>query len=182
MNLKNSLECKPAAVNHMQPLAPVACAPKCVGTVTVIHDEIQILDIPNKKEETMYTIEQTRQNHLVDRLMRANRAKAAELRKQFYLEDDEAPRYAKDVVERILAGKYVLPSEDEQKKARDYYGHSFETIITWRDPAHPADQAGFEAAKEKLDKAYTAAKDLIIVKDADEGLAALQAFEKATFH
>jgi hypothetical protein len=90
------------------------------------------------------------------------------LRKMFNIGNDEPPKSAIELVKRIKAGKYVLPSEE------DDYGWA---SIMWRDPAAKADHDGFNTALAALDKEKQFVVDSIIVEDKDIALVAVRAFE-----
>lgn len=93
------------------------------------------------------------------------------LQTQFGLKDDSAPRTAADVVARIQAGKYVLPSKDA-----DYGVQS----ITWRDPSVVKDTAGYEVAYKALKTVRTSTIDQIMA-DETKALGAVDAFEAWTY-
>lgn len=141
--------------------------------------------VPQKQEEAnMYaqiqtsSPEQDARAHLRDRLRTVKYETQAKLRKDFGLDDDEAPRTPKELAERLASGKFIVKHANDEKQPSLY---SVSSYIRWRDPAVKEDQAGYDKAKEKLSKAYTEAKDVIIVKSPEEGLKALQGFEKAKF-
>jgi hypothetical protein len=100
------------------------------------------------------------------------------LRVQFYLDDDAPPKSVREIVARIKDGKFEMPAE---KDDNNWNGNPIWNI-RWRDPSKPADHKGFDAAEKKLEEAFTAAKDQIMVMDAATGLKALQEFESFTVH
>lgn len=96
------------------------------------------------------------------------------LPKKFGLQDDDRPRTPNDLIARITSGKYVVAKGRENTKVYDPMD-----FIRWRDPATVEDQVGHEAAVAKLHADAQAARDVIVVKDLDSGLKALQDFETA---
>lgn len=141
-----------------------------------------------QKENTMarvYTnnLDGAQKNYLFDRLASAEKTKLNELRETFHLDDDKAPTTPKEFIERIQAGKIVLPKDADEPGRYSYYSvRDFAEIINWRDPAVVKDQAGFDVAKAKLTTARREAEDVIMLQDAAAGLKAFQGFQSATFH
>lgn len=133
--------------------------------------------VPNKKGKNMnmnmdITVEQQRIGYLQGRIRDVSYTKTDELTKTFALLDDPTPTNGQELVERILAGKYVIPSNEKKR-----YGYA-QDQITWRDPAKKADREGYDKAFNALEDARTAANDIIMIGSPADGLAALQAFEK----
>ena len=87
--------------------------------------------------------------------------------KAFRFYDDNAPTTAKEAVERILAGKYILP------EAKNDYGI---THIRWRDPNKKEDLEGHEAASKVLLKLYLQSKDYIMIGDPQKAYEAVAFF------
>lgn len=141
--------------------APV-CAPTTNGNETMYIDTNS--PIPNQQKA-----------YLAERASKTYREQQTTLRKTFFMDDDAAPSTSKDLVDRILAGQYTI-----DKKYEDSYTPLGTGYIEWRDPAKPADKAGYEAATVELKKQYTTVADAIMIKDADAGLAAIQALEAWT--
>lgn len=80
----------------------------------------------------------------------------SELKKQFGLVDDDAPRSPAELVKRIADGHYTI-----DKEYVDYEGWGAESAIRyirWRNPETVEDKAGYKAARAKLDEAYEDAK------------------------
>ena len=141
--------------------------------IAVLHDEIQYeVQYSNKEEKQMYSIEHTRIEHLSRRLHDLFYTKKGDLRKQFHMDDDRQPKDAIELIERIQAGSFVMPTKESIKQN---YSGSIRDQIVWR--SEEKDEEGYEAAKKDLTAKYEAAKDIIMVKSADEGLAALQDFQ-----
>src|SRR5260221_14595950 len=100
-----------------------------------------------------------------------------EARTLFKLENDEAPKTFKEMQERIASGKYIL---DEKREAYELEaGYYLEPLrfITWRDPAVPADQVGYDAFKTKLRTAYQTLEDEVNLGDPEGLLQSLKPFE-----
>lgn len=131
-----------------------------------------------KEEETMYNIEQQKIDYLERRLEVLVYQKRDELYREFGIRDENAPQTPKEFVERILAGKFILPDEDHD----DDFCCSPAQAIIWRDPSVKKDYDGFNKAEKEMLAARTEVKDAIMIKSAEEGLAALKDFESKTFH
>jgi hypothetical protein len=138
----------------------------------------------NKEEETMYNNEksetQSQRNHLMYRAEDVYNDKRWEVRKSFGLEDDDRPQTGKELVERILAGKYVMP-DNKADCFDDPWGNPLRQII-WRDPNAKKDQEGFDAAADQLSKEFTFLQDTIKIEEPKVALEALREFEAKTFH
>lgn len=123
--------------------------------------------------------ESAKTNYLLSRFQDTKGKVNYELRKQFGLENDERPQSAKEFADRILSGKYILPTETEEtlSRAQYYCGWSVTDSIKWRDPEIKEDRAGYEAAKKQLDDAATDVHDCIMLKSNDEALKEIKALE-----
>lgn len=126
---------------------------------------------------------ETARNRLLERAGQASYEKRDEMRKAFNLIDDREPETLKDFIQRIKDGKFVTDLTEKEMAERTFWDldRMFEEI-TWRDPARPADEAGFEAANVLLTNALNDVSDEIIVKTPEAGLEALRAFQAKTFH
>lgn len=101
------------------------------------------------------------------------------LKKQFGLNDDEAPQTAEDFITRIKDGKYTVDADKMKKEAWSTY--DLVRYIRWRDPSVVEDMDGYKAARAALDAEVTRVTDIIKIKTPAEGLEALQAFEGWTY-
>lgn len=122
-------------------------------------------------------------DHLLIRASEAQNTKYNDLRKAFHLDADAEPETIKDFIERIRDGKFVLDLTEKEQAERTFW--NVERLIEefeWRDPAVPADEAGFEKANEALRQSLNDVSDEIIVKTPDQGLESLRAFQAKTFH
>lgn len=134
-----------------------------------------------KKEETTMDTNANTKYYLNNRLRNVGYDFENQLTKAFGLVDDDRPRTAKDLVDRITSGQYVLPKENDDS---DYEPDAFHSI-RWRNPELKADRVSYEKAWAKMDKAKVAVHDLIEVADPVVALKALQEFEataSTTFH
>jgi len=130
---------------------------------------------PNKKKTNMcYECGEydPKVGYLNERIENINCALRDKLEIQFGLSDDTDPKTASEAVERIKAGKYVLPNRNSD------YGYR---SIIWRDPSVVADKDGFLIAIEAKDKAKTAARDIVMTGTPADGLKAVQDFEAWTY-
>lgn len=169
------------------PCTAVPCVPSPWGYTPVIQEQ--------EKEQTM-RIETiavapaaqseiaTQRHFLENELYAARSLKARDMRKDFFLEDDEAPKTIKERKQRIADGKYIIDwnvDEDDYDEDMEYYGVSRGSII-WRDPKFPKDQKGYDAAIKAMETEVKLTKRIIEIKDADAGLTAVTDFEAKTFH
>lgn len=120
---------------------------------------------------------ETAQDHLIERLSEATEKKIAAARKTFAMDNDERPRTAQALVDRIITGKFYIP--EDRKNAYTYDPSDY---IQWRDPAAKKDEAGFDAARETINLASDDVMDILIVKGAEAGLAAINEYKKTTIH
>lgn len=120
------------------------------------------------------TVTEKKVNYLKGRAYRIRDDKQTELRKQFSMDANAAPVTPEEAIERIVEGRYTLVEKDKRSWHMGVYG-----AIIWRDPKVPADPVGYEAAMKELDKAYQKVVDTIMVAEAVDALAAVQAFEVA---
>jgi len=107
-----------------------------------------------------------------------------DLRRAFGLMDDEAPKTVKERKARIAAGKFIVDfdyDDEDFDEDEEHYGLG-RGHIRWRDPAVKEDQAGLTAVQKLIDAENTKTQRIIQIKDADTGLAAIEAFETKTFH
>lgn len=139
-----------------------------------VTEEVEKENNMNTSIQVAVNDDQTKR-YLKDRLYAVTHEKRTALSRKFGMIDDEAPRTANELIKRITDGKYVIRKDRGDSRT---YSDSL-AYINWRDPAVTKDEAGFDAANDKLEKAQTAVKDQIVVLDAEKGLAALQTFEAA---
>ncbi len=140
-----------------------------------------------KKENPMYVdfisndkhTESAKVNYLLQRAQNVQYKQRIALYKQFGLEDDDTPKDAKETVDRIIAGKYTLPTDRELEliKERQFFSWSPLIGIRWRDPAVKEDRDGFKAAEKELDATFDTVHDAVMVKSNDDALAAIKTFE-----
>lgn len=142
--------------------------------------------INGNTETNMYvdarmTTDLNQKQYLADRLSKTFTTKKEAMKTTFGLVDDKAPKTPKELAERIKAGLFTMPcyANDEAEfgdwcSPRDLVGY-----FTWRDPAVKKDEDGFKKAIADLSTAKDKALDLIMVKDAEAGLTALEAFQSA---
>jgi len=110
--------------------------------------------------------------YLESRIYNTASQKVSAFATQFGINDDPDPRTPAELVERITAGKYILPDATKRKAYSALDG------IRWRDPAVKEDTDGYKAAVKAMKVQQQIAEDIIKLKDpATDGLAALQAFE-----
>lgn len=113
--------------------------------------------------------------YLQTRVNTIDYTKDQELRKQFGLVDDDAPRSAVEFVKRIQDGKFTL------KDGADKNAYRPSEYIRWRDPSVKEDKDGYVVAENALRKMVQATVDIVNIKSADDGLTAVQALEAWTY-
>lgn len=120
-------------------------------------------------------------DYFLNRLNGVRFEKGEDLRRKFGLEDDKSPRSPKEVIDRITAGKYVLPKTDSDDECDDYYYRPWE-LIQWRDPSVKKDNDGFHVAKLALDKLADDTRDKLYAAKDVNYLSILEAFKSATIN
>jgi hypothetical protein len=143
-------------------------------------EEHQMQDIRlnvNSTTSPTYSPEQESREYLCNRLSAAYFSKDADLERAYGLRNDSLPETPQEMVDRILAGKYVI---NKREYGDDYYGDLLD-YFSWRDPAIKKDRDGYDAAHKILKAAHNKASDQIYVLSAAEGLKALQEFEATEF-
>jgi len=130
----------------------------------------------NSTVSPTYSPEQESRDYLRNRLSAAYFSKDADLERAYGLRDDSSPETPQEVVDRILAGKYVI----NKKEDGEYYSELLD-YISWRDPAIKKDREGYDTAYKVLKAAHNKASDQVMVLSATEGLKALQEFEATEF-
>lgn len=118
---------------------------------------------------TQNDLEYRRGRYLETRLCEVSSEKQDELRKLYHIDDDDEPNSPKDMIARIADGKYTITE-------KTYYCGMWDGLH-WRDPALPADEAGFKTAKELAEKKYQDVKDAIVLLPNDTALKAIKDFE-----
>lgn len=114
-------------------------------------------------------------SYFKNRIAQISNEKGYALRKQFGLQDDEAPKTMEDLVKRIQDGKYSIPKEYEGKILYDPTRY-----IKWRDPAVKEDQAGYDAAEYTFEKEADKARDAVMSQPFDKVAETVQALETWT--
>ena len=89
------------------------------------------------------------------------------LKHKFNMVDDDPPSWGKELVQRILDGKYSIPEPYENENWVYPYN------IRWHDPSKKKDKEGFKTAWDSFTTAEQKATDTANVLTAAEGLAAL---------
>jgi hypothetical protein len=140
--------------------------PMCYAKQTVKFDEV------NES-----TVLQDQRKFLLNDLYEKYITFRDDLHSHFHM-DPVGPKNAGEALEWLKAGKY---KEIPKEKLQDGFYYLFQ-LVTWEDKENPADVDGYNAAIEKLKKAYNDATRTIKIKSPEAGLDALVAFESATFH
>lgn len=152
---------------------PVAAQEKACNKMSTANSMSIVTAYPQE------TIEERRISFLVGQLSEAKHRKNTELQRHHGLLDDERPRSPKELVERIEKGLYVIP---EQFAGDDVYGYNITDYFEWRNPKVKKDKEGYAKSKKEMEADFRETNRIIILKDEEKGLAALEKFEKAKFH
>lgn len=151
-----------------------------VGTfydpVNNLYDFLRLVTTEKKEETTMENLIQDTKRHLSRRVEQVRFNKRQDFYKTFYIYDNACPDTIEEALERIAKGQYTVAPKNE-----DYDFSEWTHRLHWRDPAHPADQAGFDAANSRMNTAFQRAYDDIQVLTPEEGLKALREFEDTDF-
>lgn len=118
-----------------------------------------------------YSDEQNAKQYLIRRLDSLESDKQVKLMRAFGMVDDESPNTPKELLKRIQDGKFFIAKHVENVRAFspiDYF--------IWRDPSVKKDHDGYVAALDVLKEKSQQARDIIVVKNQEEGLKALQDF------
>lgn len=152
-------------------------APKpCVKKKALKHME-QSKETDMRYDYTSTNNEQAQRSYALSRLEEIRSNKNQGLRKQFHLDDDEAPQSLNDMLARFTSGQFVFP---EDKKDKQYGWYSVFDMIRWRDPAVKEDDAGYKTANDKLSTVYQTSRDAIALGTPTDAKATLDTFSTLT--
>ena len=120
------------------------------------------------KEPDMNTYDdvQNARRYLIREIDRLSERTHFDLQHKFNLVDDNPPNWGKELVQRILDGKYSIP----ETRGNDW---AYPYGIRWHDPSKKEDKEGFNTAWDSFTTAEQKATDTANVLTAAEGLAAL---------
>lgn len=128
--------------------------------------------------------ESAKTNYLLSRMSDVKSKKREVLYKQFGLGVDDTPASAQELIDRITAGKFVLPTEKEEELYRTAYGYyspsAVLNVIKWRDPSVKEDKVGYKDATDQLEVAAQAVQDLIMIDTNANALEAIKSLENWT--
>ena len=159
-------------------------APPLQDVFVIMNDLMTPQINQQSKDVAMYnnpchrTEQERARDYLEIRAADVRSAHKSTLARHFGIEDDAPPKTIKELKERLAEGKFR--THENYKDDTNIRYESLDHLIRWR--TRDADKDGFRTAKESLAKTYTELQDIIVVKTPDEGLKALQEFEKKTFH
>lgn len=150
-------------------------------TPTLSFDDC-IVDSCCNQEKGNNPMSNTERDYLNRRINDIMHTKRAELSKQFHLYEEIGPKNYKELIDWVKTGKYTidlkiskrieaLEADDEDFYRGPFYG------IVWNGRGYVNDYDGYAVAEKELEKARTAAKDVVNTLDAAEGLKAVQSFE-----
>lgn len=155
-------------------------APKCAPCWDT-EDEDYDFDADNEEENNEDTTMNDQRNYLNNRVYQIAIEHEQKLRVAFHMNNDAAPETFDDLVARFKEGKVQLDKNLKSDRKFGYFG-DLARYLVWRDPAVPADQAGYDAAEDKLSTARTNVLDDVAILEPKDALASVRAFETATFH
>jgi hypothetical protein len=122
------------------------------------------------KEPDMNTITyddlQASRKYLKDQVASLERKTAQSLEKKFGLISDDPPRSEKEMVERVLAGRYRFRTEEEMRN------NPWQSDVRWQ--SVDEDRVGFDATAEKLKDMVRPAWDAANVLPTDQALVQLE--------
>jgi hypothetical protein len=124
------------------------------------------------------TVENRRLTYAQNRIQEIFYEKNVELRKQFHVDNDDAPRTGKELVKRIEDKRFVLKTDEELQ------GHVFWSIVDyfiWRDPDAKIDLEGYDIASEDLKAAKSSASDAVTLSVNEDALKAIETFSNWTY-
>ena len=140
-------------------------------------------NFPKENTAMNYTInlEVKQRDYLSSRAYRIQTNKESELYRQFGIWENEPPKTRNELMQRIKDGKFVIRRNEDEDYDDDDSCNFFSTNVIWRDPEVKKDFEGLETAKKTLTSYYTSVIDTVTIKSLDEGLKAVEAFEKWTY-
>lgn len=124
-----------------------------------------------------------KRDHLASRIWSIYSKHVDTLREKFNMNDDIRPWNAKELVERIKEGKFILDKKFDkldEDELDEYFDGPFDGIY-WRDPDKVKDVDGFRAAMAELDIAYKHVQDDIAILSPEKALESVRAFEDWTY-
>jgi hypothetical protein len=149
----------------------------CCNQATIQKKDANPMHVDNNVRVDMLPppSEEVRQrDYLLSRLRDAKSKRDLALQEQFGMRDEAAPETFEEMIERIKKGKFRMSSKIKADQKLDLW-HDPLSFIRWR--SKDKDEAGYDAASEKMRTEYTKAKDQIMIQTLDKGLKALEAFE-----
>lgn len=180
---------------HMKSILETNTLGCCIATIPEEDDAPSLKK--KKQENTMHVtvntpttkndLETSRVDYLEGALSEAQGRIYSKLSKTFNLEEPDAPRSPKELVERLKEGKFTFKkfgvNDDGSWREPDDFHPTYRIMefITWFDPAKPADRAGFNAAYERMSAAFRTAERLIMTASPEMGLKALEEFESKDY-
>lgn len=135
-------------------------------------DENPMSSLSSATIVTSDSIEAKQRKFITSRLYEIKHDLKRGLARQFGIADDDTPNTAKEFIDRIKSGKYILPENME-----DNCSYSAVSYIKWRDPALKADKDGYAAAKKQLDDAYATSEEMAMLLPIADAAKALQDFK-----
>jgi hypothetical protein len=131
------------------------------------------VDTPAQPE----SLELQQKKHFLARLDEIKSEHKMSLKKKFFIIED-APKTFKEFSERLSKGQFTFSHKGYEDTDPCYFWTEY---FSWR--TQPADRAGYDLAKEKLNKSILEASDAIWAStDGETALKAVQKFEKWTLH
>lgn len=136
-------------------------------TVAEIFATTFVVEDCQKKETTM----NDNHRYLRGRVMDTFNKGVDTLEKNYHIQDDDFPKSAEEMVERIKADKFIIPTKDANGVMEYGFGPYG---LFWRDPNVPADKEGFKAALDVFNDMKNDAIDAVTVLPEVDGLDALR--------
>jgi hypothetical protein len=173
-------------VSYGKPISIEQCVAKAApkvqkkGNKKMLYDSYDYDGNPNVV--TPAALENAKRGYIEERLSCVQAKKRSDLRKKFGLDGDTAPDTVEDVVARLKAGEFTVPSKfyDEEYKANQssYFDiWNFARNVKWGSNIK-ADKKGFDEAEKKLDDELKRIRDIIAIGELADAMKAVTEFEK----
>lgn len=159
----------------LEPCYPVPCATTCVGIPKTKKEEIPMNYNQTAIVATAAAESETpkQRRYLMNRVYDVYSTKRAELEKKFNI-NDIYPQSPEELAQLIKDGHFYIKGLDTPKAERRY----FDMYSALRFRKAPADQEGFEKAKDELKAARQVAEDAIAILPIEDAFTAFKTFEQ----
>ena len=138
-----------------------------------------------KQEKNMYFSKDTQdyqaRNRLYYRAQDATQEHENHLRDVYHLNDTDITTWSQeDAIQALKDGKFVFRRPEDAKKPGNF--HYYGLDVRYRDPSKPADEVGFNTARNTLRESFEMVVDHIAVADPKDALKKVDSFREHKFH